>query len=40
MLLRLAPHAREVESLREALGAEAFADAWDEDDPAAALQIT
>ena len=35
---RRAPHAGEIESLREALGAEAFANAWDEDEPAAMLQ--
>jgi len=34
---RRAPHAREIDSLREALGAEAFSEAWDEDEPAAAL---
>jgi len=35
---RRAPHAREIDSLREALGAEAFADAWDDAEPAAMLQ--
>ena len=34
---RRAPHEREVESLREALGVEAFANAWDEAEPAATL---
>ena len=34
---RRAPHAREIDSLREALGAEAFAAAWDEDEPTATL---
>jgi len=34
---RGAPHAREIDSLREALGAEAFVEAWDEDEPAATL---
>ena len=34
---RLTPHAREIDSLREALGAEAFAIAWNEDDPATTL---
>jgi non-specific serine/threonine protein kinase len=35
---RRAPHAREIESLREALGAEAFSEAWEEDEPTATLQ--
>ncbi len=35
---RREPHAREVDSLREALGAGAFAEAWAEDEPTAALQ--
>jgi len=35
---RRAPHAHEIDSLREALGAEAFSEAWDEDEPAARLQ--
>ena len=34
---RRAPHAREIESLREALGPEAFSEARDEHDPAATL---
>ena len=34
---RRAPHAREIESLREALGAEAFSGAWNHDEPAATL---
>jgi len=34
---RRAPHAREIDSLREALGAEAFSEAWDEADPLATL---
>jgi non-specific serine/threonine protein kinase len=34
---RRAPHAREIGSLREALGAEAFSAAWEEDEPAARL---
>ena len=34
---RRAPHAREIDSLREALGPEAFSDAWDEHDSAATL---
>ena len=36
--MRRAPHAREIDSLREALGAEVFSDAWEQDDPAATLQ--
>jgi tetratricopeptide (TPR) repeat protein len=36
---RRAPHAGELESLREALGAEAFSEAWDEDEPTATLQV-
>jgi len=35
---RREPHAREIDSLREALGAEAFAEAWNEDEPAAMLE--
>jgi hypothetical protein len=34
---RRAPHAREIDSLREALGPEAFSDAWAEYDPVATL---
>jgi non-specific serine/threonine protein kinase len=35
---RRAPHAREIDSLREALGVEAFAEAWEEHEPAATLR--
>jgi hypothetical protein len=34
---RREPHAREIDSLREALGAEAFAIAWEDDDPSITL---
>jgi non-specific serine/threonine protein kinase len=35
---RRAPHAREIDSLREALGAESFFEAWGEDEPTATLR--
>jgi tetratricopeptide (TPR) repeat protein len=35
---RRTPHAREIDSLREALGAEPFSEAWVEHEPAATLQ--
>ena len=34
---RREPHAREIDSLREALGTEAFSKAWDEDESVATL---